>query len=332
MPPSPPARKPRKALAFGASVAAALVAAECVLRTFAPLHLSGIRDAYEYDEVLGVRLKPGVHLVETKDYREEVRVNRLGTLNFEEDVSGYERRVFALGDSYTQGVGAPPDTSYPFELGLLLDVDADGQYQRRHAVLNLGLSAYGGEQSLLVLDRYRARVGRPDVVLYLGSDNDADDDRLFLSGARHRHLVDGNPRYGHFLGLLQWLSRTEIGKRGSLARAVLAGNASSGVGAAGPETPVAQQQESIFTRLVARCAETQTRLVVSWSMPGASYDWLARWAADHGVSFADWAPSVASVQAAIPDLPAENDHSGGHHRAWVSRMIAAAYARQITRR
>ena len=48
-----------------------------------------------------------------------------------------------------------------------------------------------------------------------------------------------------------------------------------------------------------------------------------------GVAFADWAPAVAAVEAAVPRLPVENHHSAGHHRGWVLRAIAEAYLKQI---
>lgn len=315
----------QKAAFAGAAAVLALALMEAGLRACAPVHTTGIRASYEHDAELGVRLKPGAHLAEVKDHREEIHVNRAGTVNFEEDLAGYPRKAFALGDSYTQGTGVPSDASYPFALGLGLNLDAEGRHHKRWAVVNLGLSAYGGEQSLLALRRYRDRLGRPDVVLYLGCDNDAEDDRLFLAGHRHRHLVDGNPRYGVFLGLLQRAAGTELGKRLSLARG------GGGGTPAPPSTPVAAEEADVLERLRVACAETRSPLVVSWYAPGASYEWLRRWAAEKGVAFADWAPAAASVQADLPALPRENDHSGGHHRAWVNRIIAEEMARQIRR-
>jgi lysophospholipase L1-like esterase len=316
-----------KAAFAGAAAVLALALVEGGLRAFAPVRTTGIRASYEYDPELGVRLKPGASLAEVKDFREEIHTNRAGTVNFEEDLAGYPKKAFALGDSYTQGTGVPSDASYPFALGLGLNLDAEGRHRKRWAVVNLGLAAYGGEQSLLALRRYRESLGRPDVVLYLGCDNDADDDRLFLAGRRHRHLVDGNPRYGALLGVLQRAAGTEIGKRIALAR----GGAGGSSAPAGAPVLVAAEQAGVLERLHAACAETRSPLVVSWYAPGASYEWLRRWAADKGVAFADWAPLAASVQADLPALPRDNDHSGGHHRAWVNRIIAEEMARQILR-
>ena len=284
-----PLRATLRKAAFGIGAAVlALVVIEAGLRAFAPVHTTGIRASYEYDPELGVRLKSGLHLAEEKGFREEIHTNRLGTVNFEEDLAAYPRKAFALGDSYTQGTGVPSDASYPFALGLALNLDAEGRHHRRWAVVNLGLAAYGGEQSLIALRRYRDRLGRPDVVLYLGCDNDAEDDRLFL-----------------------------------------AGGARSSPSPSGP--PVAAEEADVLERLRATCAEMRSPLVVSWFEPGASYEWLRRWAAEKGVAFADWAPSAASVQADIPALPRDNEHEGGHHRAWLNRILAEEMARAIRR-
>lgn len=116
---------------------------EVALRLFAPIHLVGFPGAFEYDAELGVRVKPGVHALRTTDHQQEMRVNRSGTINFQETFSGYSMRLFALGDSYTQGTGLPSDATYPFQLDLLLNRDAVGQYEKRVAVVNvLGRPAF----------------------------------------------------------------------------------------------------------------------------------------------------------------------------------------------
>lgn len=324
---------PRRPLARRALAAAtcglALVAGEVALRLFAPLHLVGFPGAYEFDAELGVRAKPGVHALRTTDHQQELRVNRLGTINFQEDFSGYPIRLFALGDSYTQGTGLPADAAYPFQLDLLLNRDAAGHYERRVAVINLGLAANGGEQSLLILRRFSEKLGRPDVVLYLGAENDASDDAMFLRGDRHRHLVDGSPRWGAALPLVRWAAETELGKRLRLAlkRQSTANTVRPGARAS---HSVAEQQRSVFERMKTQCRDKKTTLVVSWAAaPSASYDWLKTWAATNDVVFADWLPGVESVRGHIPDLPLNNPHSGGHLRPWVNRFIAEEYARQV---
>lgn len=326
----PRPRRPWTRLAL-AGVVCGLMAGttEVGLRWLAPVHLVGFPGAYEFDAELGVRAKPGVHSLRTTDHQQELRVNGLGTINFQENFSGYPLRLFALGDSYTQGTGLPADAAYPFQLDLLLNRDATGRYEKRVAVVNLGLAANGGEQSLLILQRFTEQLGRPDHVLYLGAENDASDDAMFRRGDRHRHLVDGSPRWGAALPVVRWAAETELGKRLRLAlRGSRGAGSPRGTPTAGPS--VAEQQRSVFERLRAQCRDKGIPLVVSWSAaPSPSYDWLKAWAASNDVAFADWLPSVASVRASIPDLPLTNPHSGGHLRPWVNRVIAEEFARQV---
>ncbi len=326
--PLPPRRR-FALIGIGVSVSALVLAlAELILRLVAPVHLVGFPGAYVYDAELGVRAKPGIHALHTTDHQQELRVNRLGTVNFQEDFSGYPARLFALGDSYTQGTGLPADAAYPFQLDLRLNRDDAGRYVKRVAVINLGLAANGGEQSLLILRRFSEKLGRPDVVLYLGAENDASDDAMFLRGDRHRHLVDGSPRWGAALPVVRWAAETELGKRLRLVLNRRSDGASQPAASrTGPS--VAERQRSVFERLRMQCRDVNATLVVSWAAaPSASYDWLKAWAATNDVAFADWWPAVESARAAIPELPLINPHSGGHLRSWVNRLIAEEFARQ----
>lgn len=310
---------------------------EVALRVFFPMYLTGgyIGD-YMYDEELGYRLKQG-WFVQMTDYRQEAYVNTLGTVNFQRDFKGYQKLVFASGDSYTQGSGLPADMSYPAQLDFELNVGPKG-YEKRFGIVNLGLAGFGGEQSIIALNRYIERIGIPDYVLYLGCSNDAEDDDKFRSGYRHRAIVDGSPRYGKFVGLLQAITyRTEIGKwigyiRGMRARKEA--RAPSGEIQA-PRKPVAEMQEHVLLRLKEIADRHGSVLVVGWASEPknnndpASYEWLKQWAERQKVSFADWYPTVASVGISIPDLPKINDHSGGHYRGWVNRLIAQTFAETI---
>src|SRR5262249_22020078 len=125
-----------------------LVAAELALRIFAPVYTVGIQSAYQYDPELGYRLTPGVHSYQLTDHLEEIRTNAIGTVNFQEHFERYRTLVFAAGDSYTQGTGNSSDSSYPFQLDLLLNQDDHGLYGERYGIVNLGLAAFGTEQSL----------------------------------------------------------------------------------------------------------------------------------------------------------------------------------------
>lgn len=321
------------------STLAVLILVEATLVTAFPLHLTGDPNWYQYDPELGVRLREGLHGFRTTDHQAEIRTNGLGTVNFQESFADYRTLVFALGDSYTQGTGLPSDVSYPAQLDLKLNLTS-GSYEKRYAVVNLGLAAYGLEQEIISLERYRKLLGNPTYILFLGCDNDFEDDQLFLAGYRHKHLVLGNPAYGRWLKLLQWAGEREIGKRlklmsGLLARRMTLGSTDDKT-STNPAVPVAALERERLNRLLALAKSNDATLIVSWANVepdghGGSYDSLKQWARANGVRFADWYPTVASVERAVP-YPLWNRHSAGHYRTWVNGIIADAMALEITRK
>ena len=312
-----------------------LAVAEGILRAFAPIHTVGIQRAYQYDPELGYRLAPGVHQYQLTDHLEEVRTNAIGSVNFQESFDGYPQLVFTVGDSFTQGTGNSSDTSYPFQLDLLLNEDDQGVYRQRFGVVNLGLAAFGTEQSLIALKRYGQLLRRPAFILYLGSDNDWEDDVLLRSGYRHRHLVAGSPQWGRLVGPLQWLGEFELVKRakiaiGEIRRARQVSEATAPAGGGGPSPPVAELVWPTIGKIVALSREWDAVLVLGWANPDSpSYAWLKARAAREGIPFADWAPAVDSVRQRMPGLPLENPHSGGHWRPWANALIARTYARAM---
>lgn len=319
------------ALAFVAALAC-LSLAELLLRWLAPVYLVGIQDAYEYDAEMGYRLRPGIRRSKLTDHLEEIRTNRLGSVNFQEGFDEYPVLVFALGDSFTQGTGSPPHESYPFQLDLILNRDETGLYAKRFGIVNLGLAAFGGRQSLLALRRYAGLVGKPCLVLYLGAENDYEDDLLFASGYTHHHVVRGSPRWGAAVGPLLWLGDFEVVKRAKIAVSA-ARRARIFRAASGPVSSrksIAELEWPVIDGIAEQCRGYGARLIVGWADPDSpSYPWLKAKAQARGLPFADFAPAMAAVLANIPELEARNPHSGGHWRGWVSRLIAEAYARRI---
>ena len=310
---------------------------EIFLRLFSPFHLAGNIKAYQYDQELGYRLKPKLHFFSTTDYQQEFRTNQLGTINFQESFTDYDEIVFALGDSYTQGTGLPGDSSYPFQLDLKLNFHR-GEYNKRYAIINLGLAAFGGKQAIAALHIFQNVITSPDYILYLGSNNDYQDDMLFESGYRHQHLVDGNPNWGIMLKPIQWFANgTEIGKRTKLTinriRKGKTKRNNKKPSGGNRENNIAKLQEPIFSELLVISNRMNAPLIVSWSdLPEkaeGSYLWLKEWASERNVYFADWHPKVLSVLEAIPGLPQKNNHTGGHHRAWINSMIAESFAEQL---
>lgn len=319
------------------TLAATLVAVflvELGLRLFSPRYYPVIPSAYEYDQATAYRLRPNSHLFATTDFQQESIANPQGVGNFQDDFAGYEKLVFAVGDSYTQGTGVPADMSYPAQLDLMLNENEQGFYAKRFGVVNLGVAGFGGEQSLLNLQNGATRLGQPAVILYLGCDNDFEDDLAFRSGDRNRTVIAGNPAWGNLNKPLRlFFEKTHIGllARASYRQRLRDRRVAEAL-PNGAKLPISELQSPILERLERYAAEHGSLLVVGWSDEGESYRWLQAWASKRGIGFADWAPKTNAVRHAIPKLPLDNPHSGGHHRGWVNQIIAREFARQIRAR
>jgi len=83
------------------SLSIIIVFVEFFLRQFSPVYLAGQVEAYQYDQELGVRLKDGIHFLNTTDYQQEIYTNEIGTVNFQRSFDAYETLIFAIGDSHT---------------------------------------------------------------------------------------------------------------------------------------------------------------------------------------------------------------------------------------
>lgn len=319
------------------SVVITLSLGELLLRKFAPLYFADSPANFRYDQELGGCLKEGVHLFSTTDYQREIKVNKIGTVNFQETFKGYSSLVFALGDSFTQGTGLPSEMSYPFQTDLILNTDYDGFYRKHYAVVNLGVAGYGGEQSLIMLKRYSKKIGIPSVVLYFGSENDYEDDQVFMSGYRHWFFVKGSPHWGSAAELLQWVTTDfQLGLRTKLAIDKILRYKISGkepdkdAGKVNvPQISIAQREEKVLNELLQFCKDNHAVLILGWANPTPSYTWLKQWAAKNEIAFADWHPRVKFLMEAMPELPLNNNHSGGHYRGWVNRVIAEEFGKEV---
>ncbi|GMR18013.1 MAG: hypothetical protein BMS9Abin33_0413 [Gammaproteobacteria bacterium] len=224
---------------------------EIVLRTFMPMYTVGIPETYQYDEKTGYRLKGNIHLFRTLDYQAEIFTNSFGTANFADNFDGYKTLIYAVGDSYTEGSGLPSDASYPFQLDLLLNIEDD--YQEKYGVVNLGIGGYSGKQNIIRLRNYVETLGKPDIILYMGSENDQGDDASFDSGMVHNHLVDGSPKWGIFLKPVRWLTNElQLGVRLKLFVRYLRLKVSEGEGATAVQarnTEVSDEQERAQKKL-----------------------------------------------------------------------------------
>jgi hypothetical protein len=313
----------------------AVLAVELSLRLFSPRYYPVIPAAYEYDANTAFRLKPNAHLLFTTDFQQESISSPLGSANFQENFDGYDSLVFAVGDSYTEGTGLPADMSYPAQLDLILNEDERGFYVKKFAVVNLGVAGFGGEQSLRNLRAWGTQLKPLATILYLGCDNDFEDDLAFRSGDRNRLVIAGSPAWGRLTSPLRlFLEKTQIGllARVSYRQRVRDRLVQEATPQQDPKPTVAELESPVLEQLKAYAAEHNSKLIVGWSEDGQSYHWLQAWAAQQGIAFADWAPKAAAVRAAMPRLTLDNQHSAGHHRGWTNQIIAREFARQIRAR
>jgi hypothetical protein len=310
-----------------------LTVMELLLRYGYPCYFADDYRSYRYSPELGYQLKESLCLRRSTDYQQELWTNKMGTVNFQDDFSQYQTLIFAVGDSFTQGVGVPADASYPFQLDLLLNLNGD-TYSPRYGVVNLGVSGYGTEQALLQVKRYQKRIGTPHYILLLGNETDFRDDQTFRSGGIHRKMLEGNPRYNPLIiRPLQWFQyETEIGKRLTLLLKYWR------TGRGEPQLQnLVELQKPVLQKFINLSKEMHATLIVSWfpvywsKEISPNYVALQQFAAQNNLAFADWYPMVSSVLEKNPHLPAINDHSAGHYRTWINQIIARAFARQIER-
>jgi lysophospholipase L1-like esterase len=304
-----------------------------MLRVFKPFFFCDNSDIYHYDQDLQFVAKKSYHYTKSKDYLEEYITNQFGTTNFQDKFADYKYKVFAIGDSYTQGIGLPIDASYPLQLDLHLNL-VDQQYQPNYAVINLGLAAYGGEQYLITLKRHIKLLGKPDFILVMGCWNDYSDDVRFESFLKGKgiNLIEGHPYLDFAIKPLSWLAfNTEIGKRCYYIAKTYAKKSLKQK--AGGEQPnqfnFAATQVKTYTAINNLAKAQGATFILSWANFDNSYDWLKKWAAEQQIPFADWQPAVTSISARLPNLPQANAHSGGHYRGWVNSIMAQAFAQQI---
>jgi hypothetical protein len=319
------------------SGAAALLMTELLLSWVSPMYFSNTVEQFRYDGELGSIAKPDLRLSKLTDHLIEVATNDGGTRNYanSETLRGYSGVVFSIGDSYTEGVGNLTDESYPFYLDLLLN-ETGGGYQRRFAVYNLGLGAYGSIQSARIVNRYITALGRaPDVIVYLICDNDPDDDAAFRNGLKHDNVVDGSPRFpGWYIRLNQIFERSQVYLRAKLVgRAVR--NRMRGLDEAVAAAPAAGDLEARLPglrELKQIAGAHKTRVILSYTeFNTPAYDEVRQYAEKNGWGFADYKPAVLEVRSAMPDLPTHHTHSGGHFRSWVNLIIARRTAELIER-
>ena len=308
-------------------ILAVLFLMEILLRIFSPLHLTGPIEAYEYDEVLGVKVKKNLSLVKITDVRQEYFTNEIGTFNFEDTFTIFDKIIFASGDSFTQGTGVPPSSSYPFNLYLNLNTSDISTEQ--YGVVNLGLAAYGFDQSFLAIKHYYKDI-KADYIVYLGVSNDNKDDFLFKSGYRHNHLVHGSPRFFGLGGSIGYLTNnSEILKRIKL----IVSNKKINSLYKSQELKNTNINFDKYIALKEFSELNNIKLFISWyqchNNELDNYNNLKIWSKKNNVEFVDWCEDFNKIKSLNPNLPISNNHSSGHHRPWVYKIIAKNFSEKI---
>lgn len=143
-----------KALLLVTSVALALGVLEVAARAFVPIHF-GTDAAYRFvlDPELIYRLRPStVASWRTAEFVETTRTNALGLRGSEVlPKRPGERRILAIGDSFTYGHGVGDDETYPAVLATLLRA-AHGDV----TVVNAGVPGYSTDQAYAYFVRHGA--------------------------------------------------------------------------------------------------------------------------------------------------------------------------------
>ena len=320
----------KKLLTFTLYSLLIIIFLEIFLSLTIPIHFTGPSRAYKYDEILGVRVKENLNLVEVTDVRQEYITNKIGTFNFENTFDIYDKIIFTAGDSFTQGTGVTPTSSYPFNL--FLNLNSNEKSNLKYGVLNLGLAAYGFDQSFLAIKRYNEII-KPDIVIFLGVENDNTDDELFNSGYRHNHLVDGSPRFFGFGGIVGSLAnKFEILKRLKLIYSKQNRKKTLKNYENVKENKILNFQKYLelkkFTDL------NEIKLYISWYQchtlnEKKNYNDLMNWSKNNNIEFIDWCSDFIKILKINPNIPIANNHSSGHHRPWVYYLMAKNFANKI---
>ncbi len=271
-----------------------------------------------------VSFKKDLNRFITTDYQQELHTNMLRTVNFQEDFSGYQDLIFALGDSYTHGTGLPVDAAYPFQLDLMLNFN-NGVYTKRYGVVNLGHDGIGGKQALCILKKYSACLKNPRFILYQGCDNDYIDDFVYSELAQVMPF-SGNPRV---TGVLQWF--VEHSETVATLYKVYFGHYRNQIANHIRFSNRGALQEPVLNELKALADTLNARLIITWAdiYSEDAYYWVRSWAEKHDVLFADWAKGVKSTEHELSGIPLKNHHSAGHYRTWVNYIIARSFEDKI---
>ena len=144
--------------------------------------------------------------IDQPEFSTTVFINSLGLRNPEitSDKPDSVFRIICLGDSYTEGDGAPFGVSYPRQLEVLLN-KADSS--RGYEVINAGISGSDVIYSERLLQARLSNLN-PDLVILALNDTDTED--IILRGGRERFKSSGATEYRDGPGFEAFYSRSHV--------------------------------------------------------------------------------------------------------------------------
>ena len=324
-----------------------IISLEILLRLFVPLIQVGTKKNYTYDDEIGVKYKNNLRSVVLKDYIEESITNKYGSVNYQDNFNNYDKIIFAVGDSNTKGVGVQFDESYPFQMYLELNT-GNIKDETSYGVVNLGIQASGTIAAFKIYDIYKSKIKKPNFVTHVGGMNDYSDDVFFESGKKHNSLVDGSPRLFGLAGYISTIIEySEILKRMKLTYSIynfkLAQNNKIENLKVKPNKFTLFKEgfdtktSKLYLQFNEKSKEDDFIFILSWvdgrkdgnAWCKETYNYVKDWASKNNVLFADWCQDFKRVYKDLKEIPLVNNHSAGHYRSWINRIIANSFVKKI---
>lgn len=145
------------------------------------------QSAFNVDKRLGWYnlYAPGAVFSQTsKEFTTGVNANKVGCNDYEWELQKNKKRIFCIGDSFTEGIGASRDSSYPAILRTLIKDTAE--------VCNAGVS--GGDPFFSYTNlKFKLLKYRPDIILVTVNETDIMD--YLIRGGFSRFQPDGTMCY-----------------------------------------------------------------------------------------------------------------------------------------
>lgn len=138
------------------------------------------------------------------EFSYDYTINKWGYNDIEWDTTSSDStfKILILGDSFTEGFGAPQDSSWVAQLRKMLAENAFSKNRKPVLLFNAGISAADPYTNLYALQHELYRL-KPDLVVQVISNQDFDEDFL-LRGGYERFTDEGHLSY-HVRPKAEWL-------------------------------------------------------------------------------------------------------------------------------